>query len=169
MNRQWTYELYDDGETFAVYDDGNMIAHCLSPEDARIIVVNHDEVIRLRARIADLEAELNSCVKVLEQVDFTSGCNGQKCVSGHIKTLIDLLAAMEAAQQWHPASEPPEAWNMERHHYSRLVEVQFNDGLVGTSDFYHYADTDGKHCGSWTKPGVIRWRNLPPMQERSET
>jgi len=67
-NTKWTYELYDDGETFAVYDDGNMIAHCLSPEDARIIVVNHDDVHKLTARIAELEAENNRLSQKIDRV-----------------------------------------------------------------------------------------------------
>lgn len=54
----------------------------------------YERNIILSDHIAELKSELNNCVKVLEQVDFTSGCNGHKCVSGHIKTLIEWLEGM---------------------------------------------------------------------------
>jgi hypothetical protein len=51
----------------------------------------------LKQRVAELEAELDKCTDVLGKFDFTSGCNGMLCVSGHLKTLASIIASLEAA------------------------------------------------------------------------
>lgn len=70
---------------------------CRNCEHATLEIIPCRECYaELRARVSTLEAEINKCTKVLEQVDFTSGCNGQKCISGHIQTLINTVSALEA-------------------------------------------------------------------------
>ncbi len=84
---------FDNPDIQDMFDAVTVCSDCLSLEMAK------DEIQTLRARVADLETELNRCTKSLERVDFTSGCNGQMCVSGHIETLINCVKHLEAAQE----------------------------------------------------------------------
>ena len=135
--RKWTYDLYDDGETFAVYDDGNMIAHCLSPEDARVIVTNHDDVEQLRARVAELENR-----------------DREECCTDYKAKLRARIAELEAAQQWHPASEPPENGR------DVMVLIDYVYFAIGTYDVFSW-----HICGIGMADNVTHWRELPALSE----
>ena len=75
--------------------------------------------------------------------------------------LRDRIAELEAAQQWHDASEPPE---MEGENRSRLIEVQYKSGNIGMESY----SEDYESKVDWATY-VLRWRELPPMPEMRET
>jgi hypothetical protein len=110
--------------------------------------VHYDKYAELRARIAELET-----VEHLEKQQLQEE---KDSLTLALSKAVKRIAELEAAQQWHPASEPPEQNGSI--FKSRTVEVQSDWGGV-QSDFYDYQN------GCWyfsTKPN--RWRDLPPLE-----
>lgn len=70
-----------------------------------------------------------------------------------MQLLVARIAELEAAQQWHDASEPPDD--------CRNVEIQTWIG-------HCYTDFCIAEKGVWAifGPEVARWRELPPMPQR---
>jgi len=69
------------------------------------------------------------------------------------------IAELEAANQWHSASEPPP---LPATGLAEAVEVQYANGHVSTS-YYNYK------CRYWPYAGIVRWRDLPPTQGKEST
>jgi hypothetical protein len=71
------------------------------------------------------------------------------------------IAELEDAQQWHPASEPPE--RLTTSNESRKVLV--SDGRHCRDDFYVHALSGGYwDSGTW----ATMWCDLPPMPEEPQ-
>jgi hypothetical protein len=105
-------------------------------------VWQNEEIGRLNVRIAELEAEsLKKSVKEWANKDKEK-----------IDALEAHIAELEAAQQWHPASEPPEDESKE---YLLLNQ----DCISGE----YWCEVDRF---SMRNPDCIDWCELPPMPEK---
>ena len=131
------------------------------------------EIDRLNARIAELEARLeletaanNDSVNMAARIEELENENRhlyqqigiqadiEKAITTSLRAKIKEL---ETAQQWHPASEPPECKEDEL--FSRRVLIQEKNGDCFT-DWYCYESK------TWYfSKRIIRWRDLPPAPE----
>lgn len=103
-------------------------------------------------------------------MEATNGIPDATCLAISVEDmqlLIKRIAELEAAQQWYPASEPPED---DRH---VLVEICFPDvdvSIVDIGKHGQYCDVLGdirwQHHYMMTNGIVTRWRDLPPIQEK---
>jgi hypothetical protein len=86
--------------------------------------------------------------------------NIEPCASCDTMVIIQLrarIAELEAAAQWHPASEPPEEEGNTG--MSRAVLIQEKSGDCYTDWYQH--DQKRWHFSK----RIVRWRDLPPMPE----
>ena len=122
------------------------------------------EIETLRARIEELDFKNHTLIKVLRYVQFClTGTNATKAdLCDDVQMAVDAnttrIEELEAAQAWHPASEPPT---------EEETVIIYNERVDGWCIGNYWTCYQGYVNGSeFCQVEATHWRELPPVPNR---